>query len=102
MLCCESRQRCQQERSFPPLRYCQTSYGEREQGRDQNTGWGVLPYPNYSTDVFPSDDYLFIAMGNHLREQQFRNRYEITKTVTQVLESKKKKDIFLKRAFISL
>ena len=39
--------------------------------------WEVLPHPPYSSDIVPSDYYLFRSMAHGLADQQFRS-YEDT------------------------
>lgn len=63
-------------------------------------GWKILPHPSYSPDVHPSNYYLFSAMDDNLREEQFRNPDEVTKDQKQVLNAKKR--FFSKMAFISM
>ena len=41
--------------------------------------WEVLPYPPYSTDIAPSDYYLFRSMAHGLADQQFRSYEDIEK-----------------------
>ncbi|XP_026827850.1 histone-lysine N-methyltransferase SETMAR-like [Ooceraea biroi] len=54
-------------------------------------GWELLPHPPYSPDISPSDYHLFLAMDNHLRDQQFRNRQDVTQAIDRFYDSKDKK-----------
>ena len=53
-------------------------------------GWELLPHPPYSPDVAPSDYHLFLAMDNHMRDQQFKTREEVENAVVQFFESREK------------
>uniref|UniRef100_A0A2M4C4G5 Putative mariner mos1 transposase n=1 Tax=Anopheles marajoara TaxID=58244 RepID=A0A2M4C4G5_9DIPT len=43
--------------------------------------WDILPHPPYSSDIAPSDYYLFRSMSNDLAEQRFHSYEDIKKWI---------------------
>ena len=50
--------------------------------------WEVLPHPPYSSDIAPSDYYLFRSMAHGLADQQFRSYEDIGKWLDSWIASK--------------
>lgn len=50
--------------------------------------WEVLPHPQYSPDIAPSDYYLFRSMAHGLADQQFRSYEDIKKWLDSWIASK--------------
>ena len=50
--------------------------------------WEVLPHPPYSSDIAPSDYYLFRSMAHGLADQQFRSYENIEKWLDSSIASK--------------
>ncbi len=51
-------------------------------------GFDVLPHPQYSPDLSPSDYYLFRSMEHSLREQTLEDRGHIEKWLSDFFDSK--------------
>ena len=51
-------------------------------------GWKVLPHPDYSPDLAPSDFYLFRSLQNYLVDSHFKTFEEIEKCITDFIDSK--------------
>ena len=54
----------------------------------ENIKWDVLPHAPYSTDLAPSDNYLFRSMQHGLSEQHFNSYEEVKNWIDEWLASK--------------
>ncbi|XP_065664430.1 histone-lysine N-methyltransferase SETMAR-like [Hydra vulgaris] len=45
--------------------------------------WEILTHPPYSPDLAPSDYHLFLALDNHMRNQQFQKREDLENELIQ-------------------
>ena len=50
--------------------------------------WGVIPHPQYSPDIAPSDYYLFRLIAHGLADEQFRSYEDIEKWLDSWVASK--------------
>lgn len=46
-------------------------------------GWDIIPHPPYSSDIAPSDYYLFRLLAHELSEQFFRSSEVVEKCVDE-------------------
>jgi len=51
-------------------------------------GWELLPHPAYSSNMVPSDYYLFRSLQHHLADTQFVRFKEIRKCIDDFIASK--------------
>ncbi|GFT44810.1 histone-lysine N-methyltransferase SETMAR [Trichonephila clavipes] len=51
-------------------------------------GWEVLGHPPYSSDIAPSDYYLFRSLQNYLTGKKFKSFESVSKAVADYFKSK--------------
>ena len=52
-------------------------------------GWDILPHPQYSPNLVPSDYHLSASMGHMLAEQHFSNFEDVGRWLNEWLPQKK-------------
>jgi len=66
----------------------------RNVGTIQKLKWNILPHPQYTPDLAPSDYHLFGRLKEHLGGKRFRNNEEVIQDVQEWLHWQPK-DFFL-------
>ena len=51
----------------------------------ESLGWTIILYPPYSPDLAPSDQYLFRALKQHLREKSFNDYNDLKSGLNDLL-----------------
>ena len=73
----------------------------KSQAATQQCGFQQLNHPPYSTDLAPSDYFLFRVMNKFLRDKRFSSDEEVKEAVTNLFEEQSK-DFFFSRGIKSL